>query len=221
MILEVHYGHMGDTVNITASNAAKVVALGDVATLRAGYSFRTAIAESKAGGVLAVQLRDVQPGEQPKWSSVIQTSLAREPSDGEWLRPGDILFTFRGARYFAVVLEKVPAAAVAATQFMLLRVRDTGVLLPTFLAWQLNQPPAQTYLAQAASGTAQRSLRRAVIEALAVAIPTLAVQQSVVEVATLARRERFALEELVRVREQQLDQIAASLLATAAAKGPE
>jgi hypothetical protein len=118
------------------------------------------------------------------------------------------------------VLENVPAPAVAATQFMLLRVRDTGVLLPAFLAWQLNQLPAQTYFAQAASGTAQRSLRRAAIEALAIAVPALRVQQSVMELACLARRERLALEELVRIRERQLDGIAASLLAITAAEGP-
>jgi len=203
---------MSADVNITESNA-RSSRLGDVATLRAGYAFRSAIPESATGGVVVVQLKDIQIGERLDWSRPIRTILSRAPLGEEWLRPGDILFAFRGTRYFAVLLEEVPAPAIAATQFMLLRVRDTQALLPAFLAWQLNQPPAQLHFHQAATGTAQRSLRRGAVEALTVAVPPMEFQHSVVELAVLVRREREAMQEFIRTREQQLSEIAASLLA--------
>lgn len=126
------------------------------------------------------------------------------------------LFAFRGTRFFATALEKVPAAAVASTQFMLIRVKEPNVVLPAFLAWQLNQSPAREYFHRSSEGTAQRSVRRAVIEGATLAVPTLAFQRSVVELARLAERERASLEELINIREQQLNRVAVDLLAVAA-----
>jgi hypothetical protein len=202
------------TVNIISSNAYRI-RLGALTNVRAGYAFRSAIPESADGRVLAVQLRDIRDTGEPEWSHVIRTTLPREPSKAEWLKPGDLLFAFRGTRFFAVLLEDVPGPAVAATQFMLLRVKDSSKVLPPFLAWQLNQPPAQAYFKQAAGGTVQRSLRKGAIEALEVAVPTMEFQRSVVELANLARRERAALMESIRIREQQLNGIATTLLAVA------
>jgi hypothetical protein len=178
--------------------------------VRAGYSFRSAIEEA-TDATIAVQLRDITKRDVLNWSSTIKTRLSRPPSAEELLRTGDILFVFRGTRYFAVLIDGPPGPAVAATQFMLLRVRSPKTLLPAFLVWQLNQPPAQTYFNQAAEGTAQRSLRRAVIEALEIFVPPVDFQQSVVDLANLARREREATERLIWIREQQLNQIADSL----------
>lgn len=207
---------MESDVNNTARNA-RLTPLGALASLRAGYAFRTAIPESADGDVLAVQLRDFKGTETLDWSSVIRTALCRAPADEEWLRSGDVLFTFRGTRFFAAVLERVPAPAVAGTQFMLLRVRDPLVLHPAFLAWQLNQSFAQTYFNQAAGGTAQRSLRRAVVEGLQMVVPSLQVQHAVVALVDLVRRERVALQEVIRIREEQLGEVAVSLLMSAGA----
>jgi hypothetical protein len=199
-----------DTVNsITAHHAAST--LGDLALVRAGYGFRSAIEESAEGNVIAVQLRDIQRG-RLDWSRAARTLLARPPGDEEWLRTGDILFSFRGTRFVAVLLEDVPARAVASTQFMLVRLRDRQAVLPEFLAWQLNHQAAQDYFEQAAQGTAQRSLRRGLIEAVPITVPTLTAQRTLLQLVNLARREREAMEELIRIREQQVMHIAASLL---------
>ena len=208
----VGYGRMSQSVNSTESNAARRQ-LGAVVTLRAGYGFRRAIEAFPGGDVLAVQLRDVQR-DKLNWSGAVRTRLDRAPGDDEWLRPGDILFSFRGTRFFAIALAGVPARAVASTQFMLLRVRERDALLPEFLAWQLNQPIAQRYFELAAEGTAQRSLRRGAIEAATITVPSIEQQRSVMQLVALVRREREAFEELIETREQQLMQVAAWLLGT-------
>jgi hypothetical protein len=200
---------MSDPVNFTPGNAIRQ--LGALVAVRAGYSFRGQISESPRGNVIAVQLRDFQGTQVPDWSGAARTSLERTPSDREWLRSGDILFVFRGSKFRALFLDQVPGPAVASTQFMLLRVRDHQQLLPAFLAWQLNQPPVQAQLDQSAAGTAQRSLRRGALEAVRIAVPSHELQRSTVELVRLASRERQALEELIRIREQQLNQIAYSL----------
>ena len=201
---------MDRSVNsITGSNAA-LCSLGAVATVRAGYGFRSAIQESPHGKMIAVQLRDIQYGKLD-WTHTIRTTLARDPKEEELLRSGDILISFRGTRYLAVATEGVPGPAVASTQFMLVRGSNPGALLPDFLAWQLNQPPAQRYFRSKATGTAQLSLRRGDIESVPVAIPSMEFQKRVVELVELVRLERQHLERLLHNRENQLNEIAASL----------
>jgi hypothetical protein len=118
-------------------------------------------------------------------------------------------------------MEGVPPRAVASGQFMVLKVKDADVLDPAFLAWQLNQAPAQTWFDGNAKGAVLRHLTRDVIESATIAVPPLAFQKSVANLARLAKRERAALEEIVRIREAQLTNVAAVLNAALEAQESE
>jgi restriction endonuclease S subunit len=197
------------------------VALRELITLRGGFAFRTAIPEVANGGTWAVQLRDFKQGQGPNWKTVIETRLPRELSEHEWLKSGDILLASRGARFFAALIEDVPLPAVASSQFMVLNVTNADVLDPAFLAWQLNQAPAQAWFDGHAKGAVQRNLTRDVIESVTIALPSLAFQKSVANLAQLAKRERAALEEITRIREAQLNSVAVTLNAALEAKESE
>src|SRR5262249_9421228 len=153
-----------------------------------------AIPEVVNGGAWAIQLRDFHEGQGPNWKTVIETKLPRALSEHEWLKSGDILIASRGARFFAALLEDVPRRTVASGQFMVLKVKDTDVLDPAFLAWQLNQAPVQAWFDGNARGAVLRSLTRDVIESARIALAPLAFQKSVANLAQLAKRERAALE---------------------------
>lgn len=182
--------------------------------LRGGFAFRTAIPEVVNGGARAVQLRDFQQGQGPDWTTVVETKLPRRLEEHEWLKSGDILLAARGARFFAALMEDVPPRTVASGQFMVVEVKDAGVLDPAFLAWQLNQAPTQAWFDGNTKGAVQRSLTRDVIESATIAVPPLAFQRSVAKFVRLAKRERAALEEIIRIREAQLNSVAAALNAS-------
>lgn len=189
---------------------AKLYLVGDLASLQGGYPFRGSIEESSEGGVLAVQMKDVDPEHGVNWSGVIRTSLAgrKQPN---WLKAGDVLFVSKGARYYAVCIDEPPTKAVCSPHFFLLQVLPRVVLLPAFLAWQINQPPFQRQLQQAAEGSSQMSIRRPVLESLTLSVPSLADQQRIVAIADLARQERHTLHQLIHNREQQLQALAEGL----------
>jgi hypothetical protein len=197
---------------------ASAMLLRELITLRGGFAFRTAIPEVVKGGAWAVQLRDFHRGQGPDWNTVMETKLPRAPSEHEWLKSGDILIASRGARFFAALMEDVPPRTVASGQFMVLKVNDADVLDPAFLAWQLNQAPVQAWFDGNAKGTVQRNLTRDVIESATIAVPPLAFQKSVANLARLAKRERAALEEIIRIREAQLNSVAVTLNAALEAK---
>ncbi len=188
--------------------------LSSVARVQAGYPFRTTVEEVPDGDVRVIQMKDVSPELGLDWSGVVRTRLGGRKQP-DWIVDGDILFAAKGARFYAACAGGTLANAVCVPAFFHLRVRPEAVLDPEFLAWQINQPPCQRQLLQAAEGSSQLSIRRAVLEQLVLAVPPLFEQRRIVALAGLAVQERLALQRLIHNREQQLQAIAEDLGAQA------
>ena len=193
---------------------ATIFTVAELFHLQGGYPFRGSIEESADGDALAVQMKDVDPEHGVNWPDVMRTTLTGRKHP-DWLKANDILVVSKGARFYAVCLNEPPHPAVCSPHFFHLRVKSLTAVTPAFIAWQINQPPFQRQLKQAAEGTSQLSIRRPVLEALTLSIPSLADQHRIVALAELARQERQTLNQLIRNREQQLNALADSLFQVA------
>jgi hypothetical protein len=189
---------------------AHILTLTDVAHVQGGFPFRGPIQESVDGAALAVQMKDLDPQKGINWNTVARTVLIgrKQPDRLRW---GDLLLVAKGARFYAVYVDDPPDLAVCSPHLFHLRIRLPQRIDPHFLVWQINQPPFQRRLQQAAEGTSQLSIRRPVLESLEISVPTLAKQRHVVALIDMAHKERRILEELIRNRELQLHALAESL----------
>lgn len=190
--------------------------LGSAVKVQSGYPFRGSIDEFVDGDSLAVQMKDVDSERGVNWAGVIRTSIGGRKQP-DWLKAGDVLFVPKGARFYAVCVDEPPSPAVCSPHFFHLQVVSLAHLLPAYLAWQINQPPFQRQLQQAAEGSSQLSIRRPVLESLSLSVPSLADQHRIVALAELARQERRALHQLILNREQQLQALAEDLALSAQA----
>lgn len=188
----------------------KNMKLCNIAEIRAGHPFRGSVPEVADGPVSVIQIKDVDWAGNVKWAGLTKTSLGgrKEP---DWIKNGDILFVARGAKIVSAYVEEVFVSCVCSQYFYLIRIKSQEVL-PEFVAWQINQQPAQTYLAKSAEGTAQLSVRRSMLADLNIVIPPLEQQRIIVELAKSALRERELLEALISNRERELRVIAKKLL---------
>jgi hypothetical protein len=176
----------------------------------AGYPFRGAVDALESGPVAVIQMRNVEGG-LVGWPSLARVELPTKRSP-DFLASGDVIFTTRGRRNFALALEDIPGLAVCSPHFFVLKSREPGKLLPAFLAWQINQKPAQEYLQQAATGSHILNITRAAIENLPIALPPVNVQRAILELDDAARRERSLVNALIDNRQRQLDAVAAHIL---------
>lgn len=186
--------------------------LRDVAKAMAGHPIRDAIRSVPGGDIAVVQIKNVDAHAGVEWPAVTRTVLSTR-RDPDWLRPGDILFSARGQRNIAVCLDHPPTRAVCSPHFFLIRVNDANVALPDFLAWQMNLPQAQRYFSQSATGSYITSIRRQVLEALPILIPSLDRQRLLVQLAKAAQREKQLTQKLLENRQRELDLVAQNLLA--------
>ena len=164
--------------------------LGEIASIQMGYSFRTRLEVVEGGSLAVIQMKDL--GEV----SVDLQGLCRIADDDgmkehHLARPGDLIFRSRGLSATAVVLATDPGPAVVAAPLLRIRIlpRLNRQVLPDYLAWAINQPPAQAFLASMAKGTAQKMICKQTLESLEVPIPPPARQRFIIELATLAARE--------------------------------
>ncbi|WP_215764566.1 restriction endonuclease subunit S [Gluconobacter sp. P1D12_c] len=187
--------------------------LSDIAAVVAGHPFRGKIEPTEGAETAVVQMRDTSPS-GVDWTSCVRTEVAgrREP---DWLRPGDILFPARGNVSQAVLIDESIGSlqAVAAPHFFLLRVSRPDVL-PAWLAWWLNQEPAQRHLEQnGQSSTLVRNIARPVLEATPIMLPPLPRQQQIVGLASAMQREEELLHRLRQTSQQIMTGLARDLLA--------
>lgn len=182
-------------------NDVNFSAITHLAAVMPGYPFRGSIQPEDPGDALVVQMKDIAPEGAVHWSGAIRSGLKGRKTP-DWLCAGDVLVLARGTRFLAVCLDEPPTPAVCAPVFFHLRVQRAE-LDPAFLAWQINQPPCQRQLAQGAAGSLQQSITRPVLESLQVAVPPIVRQRAMVGFAAAARRERQAMEQLIRNLERQ------------------
>ena len=191
------------------NDAKTALPLGSLVDIRLGYPFRGAIKDAPDGVVTVLTIKGLDPDAEVDWSVFPRSALTGRKNP-DWLLAGDILFAARGSRNFAICLDDVPEKVVCAPQFYLLRV--TEVIQPGYLAWYINQAPAQRYFAQSAEGTLVRSIRRSVLEALPVPVPSAARQKAIVRLSVAVKREKQIAEKLLVNRQQQLRLVATELM---------
>lgn len=186
--------------------------IGRIATISAGYPFRSKVDELPDGDVAVIQMRNANPDSGIDWRSLSRVELPRVSAKA-FLVKGDVILSARGGRNIAYCIDEREEQVVCSPHFFVIRTKRRSVL-PEFLAWQLNQKPAQDHFTAGATGSYILNLKRDVVEQLPIVVPSLAEQQQIVELDAAARAERTILEQLIENRSLEMAAIAKQLLAT-------
>ena len=163
--------------------------LADACTIHTGYTARGRLEPTAAGGVLAIQLRDISTNDGVDPERLTRVQL-KDVADRYFVRAGDVVFRSRGERNTASALdERLREPALAVLPLLVLRPKR-DVVAPEYLAWAINQPPAQRHFDVAARGTNIRMIPRSSLDDLELDVPDIETQEKIVAVNALAERER-------------------------------
>jgi hypothetical protein len=134
----------------------------------------------------------------------------------------DVVFRSRGERNTASALdERLKEPALAVLPLIVLR-PNRDVVTPEYLAWAINQPPAQRHFDVAARGTNIRMIPRSSLDDLELDVPDIETQRRIVAVDALAERERELSQLAAEMRRKMMSLILverASGMRTRARKG--
>lgn len=180
---------------------SQTVALSRICTIQTGHTARGRLDPAAHGNVLALQLRDVSPGGAIAEDGL--TCVHLDPVPEKYVvRGGDVLFRSRGERTTAAALSgSFPLPVIAVLPLIILR-PDPQVLSGSYLAWVINQEPAQRHFEESAQGTSLRMVSRSSLENLEIPVPSLETQQKILQIDALARQERDLAQQLTHVRHE-------------------
>lgn len=163
--------------------------LPDACSIHTGYTARGRLDPADAGGVLTLQLRDVSADGNVDPDQLTRVHL-EDVAERYFVSAGDVVFRSRGERNTATALDqRLREPALAVLPLMVLRPKP-DVVTPEYLAWAINQSPAQRHFDNAARGTNIRMIPRSSLDDLELDVPDLATQRKIIAIDTLAERER-------------------------------
>lgn len=186
--------------------------LGEITNISSGYPLRTSVSGLNSGDVSMIQLGDVNYDFGILWQHVHKVALPSESHKIRWLKEGDILFAARNSNNFAFALKSVPLNTVCVPHFFVLTVKDTSVIEPDFLAWQINQIPAQTYLKKSSGVSLVPNINRRLLENIVITMPSIEKQTSLMNMHRTFLKEKQILQKLIYNREQQINAIANDII---------
>jgi hypothetical protein len=177
------------------------VELQKIASIQIGYSFRGRLDSVSSGAVAVIQMKDLD-NDLVRCSALVRID-EKVPKEHHLVRVGDLIFRSRGVTNTSAILLDDPSEAVVAAPLFRIRVTDHHVL-PRYLNWYINQPPAQAYIASHAKGTAQKMISKDVLDSLEIVVPSIKRQKAIIEVAALAEQEQSLMIKLVEKRKQHI-----------------
>jgi hypothetical protein len=177
----------------------------DIADIRSGFQFRGKIEPDPDGEVSVIQIKDFDDDRQLQPQEVDRIVFERDPEPYR-VEPGDVLFLSRGHRLFATTIDEPPQDAIATGYFFIMRMNNERVR-PDYLAWYINSRSAQKIINTLKRGAHIPLISRGDIETLPIEMPPLEIQEKIVALDALARRERRLLAKLNSKRTELIEGI--------------
>ncbi len=173
--------------------------LDEVCSIRTGQTFKKAI-ESEIDGDLSVILpRDIEDG-LLRPSPVRISGWEVGMLDKHLLKRGDIMIVNKGVRFGTFLYQDCPKRAIASASFFVIT-PDQKKVLPHFLNWYLNQPPAREYFFKNASGSTIPSITIGVLANLRIPCLPIGEQDYLVRFMHEMETEQHLLKELIQKKE--------------------
>lgn len=200
-------GYIGSNVVsvLRAAGDLMKTELRNIASVQMGYSFRRRLELMEQGQIAVIQMRDLTDDNQVDCTGLARLDI-KNIKKHHLVERGDLVFRSRGQASTSAILTENPGKAVVAAPLFRIRINNEAVL-PEYLNWFINQPPAQAFLARRAEGTAQRMINIQAMEQLKVSVPSLGKQKTIIKLAALAEQEYHLMHRLAAKRRQYVSTI--------------
>ena len=186
------------------------VNLKQIASVQMGYPFRSRLERDNKGNASVIQMKDITEEGRFNSDNLIRTNLDHI-EERHLIRIGDIVLRSRGQTNKCALVNKDTGITVVTAPLLVIRILGNS-LLPTYLAWYINQSTAQNYLTSHARGTSVPMINKQVVEQLPVTVPLIESQQKIVDLNDMLEKEQSLLEQLAMKREKYISHLLMQLL---------
>ncbi|MGD9108462.1 MAG: restriction endonuclease subunit S [Gammaproteobacteria bacterium] len=179
--------------------------LNNIADIIVGYQPKNRIQEKLNGMFCLIQGKNFDECRHLKKETLVTINSERDPKP-YLVHKEDILFQARGFKHFAYHFKEGLPNAMVSASFYIVRVK-TNEVIPEYLAWWLNQKPAQNYFCAHSSNTAISFISKKALSSLEIQLPSINTQNKICQIAKLQEQESKLKHELIEKRSQLINQL--------------
>lgn len=184
----------------------------DIATVQIGYHFTRKIIPDPEGSIQVIQMKDIDDRNKLDITGIIRIGPDKDVSR-YLVKKGDVLFISRGSNNIAVTIDKNLNNTMPVSSFFIVRLK-ADALLPAYLTWYINQPTAQRYLEKNLKGSYIPMIGKDDFQNLLIEIPSRSLQETLIELDALQKREKALLYKLADKREHLVQAISMKAIKT-------
>lgn len=162
--------------------------ISQITEIKSGYLFREGLKSDKDGNVRVVQLKDVNERGVLDTRALQRIVLDTAGSEN-FLAVGDVLLKAKTNHPVSALVKEQLLNTIATAHYFIISVKKADVL-PGYLAWYLNQRPAQIYFDRNAGGTRIQVINKQLLSELEVVVPDLKTQEKIAKIYDLHQREQ-------------------------------
>lgn len=179
------------------------IKLKKLASIQMGHSFRSKLEPDPNGNISVIQMKDLTEDNRLNAQELVQIDM-HDLKEHHRVKINDLAFRSRGQTNTAAIIDQKLKDAVIAAPLLRIRVKSDSIL-PAYLCWFINQSCSQAELQSKATGTAVRMIGKSAIEELEVVVPSLDVQQKIIEIYQLSINEQKLTKALLKKKEVLTD----------------
>lgn len=178
-------------------NMRKTIKLSDIAEIRLGMAFKSAIKEDfLTGSCYLIQTKDITPGDKIDLSNLTKVQPETHISHHS-LSYGNILLRLRGPVFSAAIFESVSDLPVVTTNQTAVIICDRLEVSPHFLLWYINSNIGQRYFSEVSEGTNINKISAKIIGDMPIELPSRMDQERIANINQTWLQQKHTYKKLI------------------------
>lgn len=184
--------------------------ISQIAEIKSGFLFKEGVKPDKEGIVSVIQLKDIDENGILNTSDLQRITLENVDRN-DFIAASDVLIKAKTNHPVSALIKDILSNTIVTAHYFIIRIKVADVL-PGYLAWYLNQRPAQKYFGKNAGGTRIQVINKQVLGDLEIVIPDMETQKRIEKICELHQREQNLMDAL---KEKKHKLVLAQLLSVA------
>jgi len=183
--------------------------LSSIAKIQVGYQARGKVEENLDGNFIIIRPQDFDSNGKLNIDQAMRffPSFNIDPKN-YLITDGDILVQARGQNHSAYLIDKEVINAVASNSFYIVRIRNDANIVPSYLAWWINQPKVQGYFEREQGLSTIPFISKSVLLKTKIIVPSISIQKRIGELIMLWKKEQELLQQLTEKKEILIQEVA-------------
>jgi restriction endonuclease S subunit len=169
--------------------------LKEISNIVPGHQFRTKIFPEDKGNYSVILMRNINNDNTINYKDLLKTNIEKIKPEQN-ISKNDILFRAKGNNNYASYIDKELENTTTNTHFFIIR-NHSEKILPEYLAWYINQKPAQIYFLKHSPGTVIPIVTNKNLGNLNITIPDISIQKKIIQIHKLSVKEQNLSKQII------------------------